>query len=87
MLSFFDVIVHKNDNEEMGHEVYRKKTHTNIYLHASSHHHHSQKMRVLNTLMTRALRILDNGHIHKERMHLAEALMRNGYSIKEIRNA
>jgi len=78
-IPFLDVLVYKKDNGEMGHEVYRRKTHMDLYLHASSHHHYAQKMRVLNTLITRAFRISDNDHKHKEKMHLTKALMRNGF--------
>jgi hypothetical protein len=35
----------------IGHSIYRKCTHTDIYLHAKSYHHPSQKHRVLATLI------------------------------------
>jgi hypothetical protein len=40
-LPFLDVHVTKKPDGSLGNQVYRKKTHTEQYLHAMSHHHHS----------------------------------------------
>ena len=50
----------------LSHQFYRKKTHTNIYLHAESHHFPAQKTRVLNTPVTCAIRVLDDEHLEQE---------------------
>jgi hypothetical protein len=43
-----DVLVKRNPDETLGCTVYRKPTHTDLYVHASNHHHHpSQKCAVL----------------------------------------
>jgi hypothetical protein len=55
-IPFLDVLINKKEDGNLGHVVYRKKTHTENYLHASSHHHPTQKLGVLNTLATRAIR-------------------------------
>jgi hypothetical protein len=38
----------------LGHTVYRKPTHTDLYLYASSHHHPSQEHTILLTLIQQA---------------------------------
>ena len=77
-LPFLDVLVTHNDNGSLSHQVYRKKTHTDRYLNARSHHHPSQKLGVLNTLAVRALRISDQNHLDHEQNHLKHALQNNG---------
>ena len=62
--------------------VYRKQTHTERYLHADSHHHPSQKIDIINTLVTRAITIVDKDHLKHELNHLMKALIKNRY--KEI---
>lgn len=49
-LPFLDVLLLKKSNGSIGHKVYCKATHTDLYLHSSSHHHPSQKFGVLKTL-------------------------------------
>ena len=53
-LPFLDVLITKNEYGSLAHQVYRKKMHTDRYLHATSHHHPSQKLGTLNTLSIRA---------------------------------
>lgn len=38
-LPFFDVLVKHDDNNKVRYAVYRKKTHPDRYLQATSHHH------------------------------------------------
>jgi hypothetical protein len=56
-LQFLDVLVSKEPGGRLGLTVYRKKTHTDRYLNAESHHHPSQKMAVVNRLVSRAIAI------------------------------
>ena len=50
------------------------------YLHANSHHHPSQKRDVLNTLITRAIRISEEDHLQQEKQHLHDVFLMNVYS-------
>jgi hypothetical protein len=50
-LLFLDVLVSRRLDGILGHMVYRKSTHTDLYLHAKSEHHPPQKRAVLTTLI------------------------------------
>lgn len=86
-LPFLDVLVIKKEDGTLGHTVYRKKTHTDRYLHADSHHHPSQLKSVIKTLNTRATRLADTEHQKEETDHLQKALGLNGYTKQDIRRA
>ncbi|XP_015118182.1 uncharacterized protein LOC107041886 [Diachasma alloeum] len=83
-LPFLDVLVHRNEDGSLGHRVYRKPTHTDRYLHAFSHHHHSQKNSVISSLMYRALTISQPEYLEAEVQHLDKALNNNGYQSKQV---
>lgn len=84
-IPFLDVLVLKKDNGDLGHTVYRKATHTDRYLHASSNHHPAQIASVANTLISRAIKISDSDHRKEEINHLKNTLQCNGFS-KQIVN-
>jgi len=65
-LSFLDVLVSKKANGTLGHQVYRKLTHTDRYLHAKSYHYPSQKQSAINSLVHRAFTISDKEHLQIE---------------------
>ena len=84
-IPFLDVLITKRNCGALGHQVYRKKTHTDRYLHVESHHLPTQKTGVLNTLVTRAITISDEDHLNQELDHLTKAFLINGYNINQIR--
>jgi hypothetical protein len=86
-IPFLDVLIHMKQDGHLGHQVYRKKTHTESYLHAISHHHPTHKMGVLNTLALKAIRIYDEEHLEKEKDHLTKVFNNIGYKNKDIRMA
>ena len=60
-----------------------KNMHTRRYLQANSHHFPPQKNGVINTLITRALRISDNEHLEKKRVFITMA-KRKIFSTKQL---
>ena len=86
-LPFLNTLVIRKQDGGIAHKVYRKKTHIDQYLHALSHHHPNQKMGVLNTLFTRALRVSDNDHIDSEKEYLLNVFLSNGYNLAQINKA
>ncbi len=62
-LPFLNVLLSMRDDGSVCNQVFRKKTHMEHYLHASSHHFPAQQFVVLNTLATHALRISDDIHL------------------------
>ena len=83
-IPFLDVLVRRNRDGTLGHRVYRKPTHTDRYLHATSHHHPSQKNSVISSLVYRALTISEPTSLDEELKHLNQTLTRNGYNSKNI---
>jgi hypothetical protein len=54
LLPFLDVLVSRRPDGSLGHRVYRKPMHTDLYLHAKSAHHPAQKKGVLTSLIQHA---------------------------------
>lgn len=83
-IPFLDVLIQRKDDNSLGYKVYRKPTHTDRYLHASSHHHPAQKNSVVSSLVYRALTISQDDNLEHELSHLTQALISNGYSKSNI---
>ncbi|XP_046391492.1 uncharacterized protein LOC124159615 [Ischnura elegans] len=83
-LPFLDILIHGKRDGTLGHSVYRKRTHTDLYLNEKSHHHPSQKMSVLSTLIHRAISIADKDNLRKEIGHLKKTFTQNGFSRRHI---
>jgi hypothetical protein len=82
-----DALVSRLPNGSLTHQVYRKNTHIDRYLHAQSHHHLAQNSAVLITLISGANHIFAPQFIDQENTHLTKAFVSNGYSISEINKA
>ena len=82
-LAFLDVLV-KREDSGLGHTVYRKPTHTDLYLNRNSNHHPSQKFGIIRTLAERAKKICQPSQLQAEFEHLNNAFLANGYSRREI---
>jgi hypothetical protein len=65
-LPFLDMDIYRKPDGSLGHRVYRKPTHTNLYLHANFHHHPSNKQALLSTLVHRARALCDHESLHDE---------------------
>ena len=78
-LVFLDTLLKRN-NGEISVLVYRKPTHTDQYLHYSSHHQTSCKESVVSSLLNRAYSIITNkDDLHKENARIKQVLKENGY--------
>jgi hypothetical protein len=86
-IPFLDVLMTRKQDGTLGHKVFRKKTHTESYLHVESHHHPSQKMGFLNTMAIRAERISDKEHLKEEIDHLIKVFKNIGYKYRDIKKA
>jgi hypothetical protein len=84
-LPFLDVLVSRRLDGTLGHTVYRKLTHTDLYLHAKSEYHLEQKRAVLTTLIQCARILCDLDSLRKETEHLRDTFQRNRYSKSKIR--
>ncbi|CAM1312216.1 Uncharacterised protein r2_g2253 [Pycnogonum litorale] len=82
-LPFLDVLVKRN-NDKLEYSVYRKKTHTDKYLHYLSNHHQSVKNSVASSFYRRARDICDDHNRTLEIKHLRQVLSENGYPVKLI---
>jgi hypothetical protein len=67
--------------------VYRKPTHTNLYLNAKSHYYPSNKQAVLSTLIYRARALFDEDSLQAELVFLKDVFRENGYSDQQIHRA
>ncbi|XP_018309177.1 uncharacterized protein [Mycetomoellerius zeteki] len=74
----------KKADGTLGHQVYKKPTHTDRYLHAESHHHLAQKQSAINSLVHRVFTISDKEHLQTELNHLKLTLQKNGQDKKDI---
>ncbi|XP_077778802.1 uncharacterized protein LOC144326219 [Podarcis muralis] len=83
-LPFLDVLIYKKPDGSLGHTIYRKKTHTNRYLHAQSHHHPAQINSVAKTLISRTKRLADKDHLTTELQNLSNVLIANGYQQNRV---
>ena len=80
-IPFLDTIVMPQHDNSLLTSVYRKPTHTDLYLHWNSHHHLSAKFSVINTLKHRAKTVCSNQLLlKKEEDHLNRVLRRCQYS-------
>jgi len=86
-LPFLDIDIYRKRDSSLGHKVYRKPTHTNIYLHQNSHHHSANKQSVLASLIHRAKALCDQDSLTQELEFLTTVFKDNGYSPQQIRQA
>ena len=78
-LAFLDTLL-KLNNGQISVLVYRKLTHTDQYLHYSSHHQTNCKESVVSSLFNREYSIITNkDDLHKENARIKQVLKENGY--------
>ena len=87
VLPFLDVKIQKNEHH-LSMSVFRKKTHTDRYLHYTSNHPTNVKRGIVRCLAERAKRVCSsNIELTKEQKSLEQAFRANGYPIGMIRRA
>ena len=86
-LPFLDIDIYKKKVDSLGHKVYRKPTHTNLYLHQLSHHHPANKHSVLSSLINRAHTLCDQDSLPQELDFLTTVFKQNGYNDRQIERA
>jgi len=83
-LPFLDIDIYGKTDGSLGHRVYQKPTHTNLYLHKNSHHHPANKPSVLASLIHRAKAVCDQDPLIQELEFLTTVFKDNGYSLRQI---
>ena len=86
-LPFLDTDIYRKTDGSLGPRVYRKPTHTSLYLHQNSHHHPANKRSVLASLIYRAKALCDQDSLFQELEFLTTVFKDNGYSPWQIRRA
>jgi len=84
-LPFLDTDIYRKTDGSLGHRVYRKPTHTNLYLSQNSHYHPANKQSVLASLIYRAKALCDQDSLIQELEFLTIVFKDNGYSPQQIR--
>lgn len=83
-LPFLDVMLYTREDSTIGHYVYRKPTFVNTYLLYTSYHPNAHKLGVVDTLLTRALRLCDSDHLQAEINNVTTMLIDRKYPEKLI---
>ena len=79
-MPFLDALVTINGDGSLNTKVYRKQTHTDLYLQWDSHHSIAAKYSVINTLHHRAKAVCSNKQLlEEEEEHLKKVLTENKY--------
>ena len=86
-LPFLDIDIYRQTDGTLGHKVYRKPTHTSLYLQQSSHHHPAHKQSVLTSLIHRGRALCDEDFLPQELEFLTAVLKNNGYNHRKIKRA
>jgi hypothetical protein len=86
-LPFLNIDIYRRTVGCLGHKVYRKPTHTNLYLNSGSHHHPSSKQAILAAVLLRTRALCDKESLHGELEFLKTTFKENGYSHKQIQCA
>lgn len=82
-IAFLDVKVTVRPDGSLSHSVYRKPTHTDRYLNASSHHHPRHLQSVSRSLLDRAYALCDAENLPSELSHVQKVLRQNGYKVSD----
>lgn len=74
----------RKENGQLDFTVHRKPSNTGKYLDFTSYNSKSQKISVINSLVSRAIKICSNSHLETELEKIKADLTSNNYPKKEI---
>jgi hypothetical protein len=83
-LPLTDIYIYRRPDGSLGHRVYHKPIHTNLYLNTGSHYHPSKKQAVLFTMVHRARALCDQDILQAESMFLRDVFRQNCYNDRQI---
>jgi len=83
-LPFLDIDIYRKTDGSLGHRVYEKPTHTNLYLHWNSHHHPANKTISPGFPDYRAKALSDKDSLIQELKFLTTIFKDNGYNPEQI---
>ena len=78
-IPFLDVLVMRNNFDRPQFKVYRKPTHSNMYLHSFSSHSISVKLGAINSIFIRAYKICDPQFLEAEIEFIFNTFLKLGY--------
>ncbi|CAL8107370.1 unnamed protein product [Orchesella dallaii] len=78
-LPFLDILVTRKEDGSFGHQIYRKPTHSDKYLHFTSAHPLCHKISAIDSLHYRALKLSDAENLKDELNHIKQTFIANGY--------
>lgn len=81
---FLDILVYWKIDGSVGHKVYQRPTHMDLYLRSYSCHHPAQKHSVFTTLVCWAIAVSSLDSIQSELCYLCKVFLKNGFKPWEI---
>jgi len=83
-LQFLDIDIYRKMDGSLGHKIYWKPTHINLYLHQNSHHHPANKQSALASLIHRDKALCNEDSLTQELEFLTAVFKDNGYNTQQI---
>ena len=86
-LNFLDVTIHRDSNNSPRFSIYRKPTHSNLYIHSFSNHANNVKLGAITSIFLRAYRLCDPEFIDQEIAFITKVFSQLGYDYNFINRA
>jgi hypothetical protein len=86
-LTYLDIDSYRKPDNFLGHKIYRKLTHTKLYLRWDSHHHPANEQSVLDSLIHRAEALCNQDSLTQELEFYTIIFKEHGYSPQQIQQA
>ena len=80
-LPLLDILITRQLDGSLSHQVYQKKNNIDSYTHSQSHHHRTKKYVVPKTIISQAIWIFYRQHLNIEKNHLTNAFLAIGFSL------